>query len=98
MSTTETLCKITITIPRELVAFADAHAEALSTSRSRVISMALAAAKAIEDEQSAVNGYRFYAQEASEFAAATQKAVAEAWAVNYPNPGDEGTKDASAAR
>jgi hypothetical protein len=59
-----------------------AQAEALSTSRSRVISMALAAAKAMEDEQSAVNGYRFYAQEASDFAAASQVAVAEAWDIN----------------
>jgi hypothetical protein len=60
--------------------------------------MALAAAKAMEDEQSAVNGYRFYAQEASEFAAASQIAVAEAWDANYPTPEDEGTKDGSTAR
>jgi predicted transcriptional regulator len=79
MSTHGRLCKITITISQELVAFADAQAEALRTSRSQVMSMALTAAMAREDEQSAVNGYRFYTQEANEFAAASQKAVAEAW-------------------
>jgi metal-responsive CopG/Arc/MetJ family transcriptional regulator len=82
MSTNERLCKITITISRELVDFADAQAEALSTSRSRVISMALAAAKDREDELSAASGYRFYAQEAIEFAAASQKAAVEAWDAN----------------
>ena len=83
MTPHETLCKITISIPRELVAFADERAKALSISRSRVISAALAAVKNNEDAQLAASGYRFYAEEASEFAGAAQRAIAEAWSGDY---------------
>lgn len=84
MAMDETLCKVTISLPRELVAFADERAKALSTSRSRVISMALAAIKTSEEERLAASGYRFYAQEASEFSAAARHAIAGAWGGDYP--------------
>lgn len=71
--------EITISLPEALVAFADDWARALGTSRSQVISMALAAAKTAEDEQLTAEGYRFYAQEASEFASVAHQAIAEAW-------------------
>ena len=79
MITSKSMCKITISLPDELVVFADERARELSTSRSQVIGLALAAVKAREEELSAASGYRFYAQEASEFAAAAQQAAAETW-------------------
>lgn len=70
--------KITISLPAELVEFADRLAEQLRLSRSQVVSRALAQAKAMEEERLAAEGYRYYAQEAQEFAAASSRAVAEA--------------------
>ncbi len=43
MTIGETMRKITISLPEELVEFADHQAKALNTSRSQVIGMALAA-------------------------------------------------------
>jgi predicted transcriptional regulator len=71
--------KITISLSKELVAFADDRARALNTSRSQVIGMALSAVKTREEERLAADGYHFYAQEASEFADAASEAVTEAW-------------------
>ena len=48
----------------------------LKVSRSKVIAEGFAARK--EREEVAAEGYRFYAEEASEFAAASQRAVSEA--------------------
>lgn len=70
--------KITISLPSTLVEFADREAARLSISRSRVIARALSEIKAEEEERIAAEGYQFYAQEASEFAAASATAVAEA--------------------
>ena len=70
--------KITISLPHNLVEFADREAARLSTSRSRVIAQALSEIKAEEEELLAAEGYRFYAQEASEFAEASVVAVAKA--------------------
>lgn len=70
--------KITISLPSTLVEFADREAARLSISRSRVIARALSEIKAEEEERLAAEGYQFYAQEASEFAAASATAVAEA--------------------
>jgi len=50
----------------------------LKISRSKVIAEALVAQG--EREEMAAEGYRFYAQEASEFAAASLQAVSEVWA------------------
>ena len=79
MSAESTLVrKITISLPSNLVEFADREAARLSISRSRVIAQALSEIKAEEEERLAAEGYRFYAQEASEFAAASAAAIAEA--------------------
>lgn len=72
------VCKITISVPLDLVKFADQQAVQLKTSRSQIISQALAEIKAREEERLAAEGYQFYALEASEFAAASAQAVAEA--------------------
>ena len=80
MSTTVTrqTRKITISLPGELVIFADRQAQQNNTSRSQLISRLLAQFKAQEEERLAAEGYQFYAQEAAEFAAATATATAEA--------------------
>lgn len=70
--------KITISLPDNLVEFADRKAARLSISRSGVIAQALSDIKAEEEEQLAAEGYRFYAQEASVFAEASAAATAEA--------------------
>lgn len=72
------LRKITVSLPSPLVEFADFLAKQSNTSRSQVIRQALAAAKAREEERLAAEGYRFYAAEATEFAAASGRATAEA--------------------
>jgi hypothetical protein len=60
-----------------LVEFADREAARLNISRSGLIARVLADIQALEEEQLAAEGYRFYAQEASEFAEASLRAVAE---------------------
>jgi metal-responsive CopG/Arc/MetJ family transcriptional regulator len=83
MPTGERRRKITISLPEELVEYADHRAKELNASRSQVIGMVLSAVMAQEEEQLAAEGYRFYAQEASEFADAASQAVAEAWTDNW---------------
>jgi len=72
-----TMRKITVSLPQELVEFADMVAAAMRISRSKVIADAIAAQREREEAQLAAEGYRFYAQEASEFAAASLRAVSE---------------------
>ena len=69
--------KITVSLPQELVEFADAVAATMRSSRSNVIAEALAAQREREEARLAAEGYRFYAQQASEFAAASLQAVSE---------------------
>ena len=76
---TSPIRKITISLPVGLVEFADREAARLNISRSRLIARALSEIKAAEEEQLAAEGYRFYAQEASEFAEASARAVAESF-------------------
>jgi hypothetical protein len=70
--------KITISLPTELVEFAEEQAASLKSTRSQVIGMTLARAKAAEEERLAAEGYRHYGKESTEFAEASAKAVAEA--------------------
>ena len=70
--------KITISIPAELLAYADAQALRLNTSRSRYISQILEQTKASEQERLAAEGYRFYSAESAAFAEASGPAFAEA--------------------
>jgi len=61
--------KVTITLPEELVLYADRRADQSGTSRSQVISRALATLMLTEEEELAAEGYQFYAAEAEAFAA-----------------------------
>ena len=70
--------KVTISLPVDLVDFADHKAARLNISRSRLIAVVLSENRAAEEERLAVEGYRFYAQEANEFAETSVGAVAEA--------------------
>jgi metal-responsive CopG/Arc/MetJ family transcriptional regulator len=70
--------KITISLPDNLVEFADREAARLNISRSGLIAQALSEINAEEEERLAAEGYQFYAQEASDFAEASAFAVAEA--------------------
>lgn len=70
--------KVTITLPDELVVYADSRADRTGTNRSQVIGQALAYLMATEEAELAAEGYRFYAAEAEEFAAMSIQAVAEA--------------------
>ncbi len=69
--------KVTISLPPSLLEFADRQAERLQISRSESISRALAQAKSAEEERLAAEGYRFYSQEAAEFAEASARSFAE---------------------
>lgn len=69
--------KLTISLPVDLAEFADWQAAHRRVSRSQVISEALAALKAQEQERLAVEGYQFYADEAAAFAQSSMRAVAE---------------------
>ena len=70
--------KVTISMPRELIAFADRMADALGLTRSGFIAETLERARKRELERLAAEGYQFYSSESSEFAAASEAAVAEA--------------------
>jgi metal-responsive CopG/Arc/MetJ family transcriptional regulator len=76
--TDQSVRKITISIPASLLAYVDARARRLNTSRSRYITQALAQLHAAEEERLAAEGYRYYAPESAEFAKASANAVAEA--------------------
>jgi hypothetical protein len=60
----------------------------LKIGRSKVIAEAIAAQREREEARLAAEGYRFYAQEASEFAAASLQAVSEVlghvWRIVWP--------------
>jgi metal-responsive CopG/Arc/MetJ family transcriptional regulator len=70
--------KVTISLPAELVDYADHRADQIGASRSQVIGQALALLRTSEEEELAAEGYRFYSAEAEEFAASSSQAVAEA--------------------
>lgn len=71
--------KITISLPTSLVEFADREADRLNISRSGLIARALSEIKSAEEARLAAEGYRFYAQEADEFAQISARAVAESF-------------------
>jgi metal-responsive CopG/Arc/MetJ family transcriptional regulator len=85
--------KITISLPGSLLEYADRRADRARLSRSQVISEALAEAQVVEQTRLAAEGYRFYAGEASEFAEASAKAVAEAL-LDGPSEGDADGREA----
>lgn len=74
--------KVTISLPASLLKYADRRATQMGTSRSEVISLVLAEALAREKDALAAEGYRFYGQEAQEFAEASVRAFAEVLAAS----------------
>ena len=74
--------KVTVSLPRRLVRYADRRAAEMGTSRSQIIVRALSELEARERDEAAREGYLFYAAEAEEFADASGKAVAEAIVVD----------------
>jgi metal-responsive CopG/Arc/MetJ family transcriptional regulator len=71
--------KLTISLPAHLADFVEEESARLKISRSRLIARALAEIKDVEEAQLAAEGYRFYSQEAKEFAQASHTAVTEGW-------------------
>lgn len=69
--------KVTISLPMELLRYADQRATELGTSRSQIIGEAVAERRAREAEELAREGYAFYRGEAEDFAGATLRAVSE---------------------
>ncbi|MCP4661198.1 MAG: hypothetical protein GY856_37825 [bacterium] len=70
--------KITLSLPEELIAYADSKAAQMGTNRSRLVGDLLESSRQHEQEALAREGYRFYAKEAEEFAARSAAAVGEA--------------------
>ncbi len=79
MATKAVFQKVTVSLPRELIEYVDEKASQLGLGRSRLIADVLATWQAREQDELAAEGYRFYAQESSEFAAASLRAVSEAF-------------------
>ncbi len=77
-SQTNLIRKVTVSLPGDLVEYADRQAAQNQSSRSQVISQALAYIKSLEEEKLAAEGYQFYSQEAEGFAAASAQAIADA--------------------
>ncbi len=70
--------RVTVSLPADLVRYADHRAHRLGTSRSQVITEAVAERRARDEEEAAREGYAFYAREAEDFASASFRAVSEA--------------------
>ncbi len=69
--------KVTLSLPEELIAYADSKAAQMGTNRSRLVTELLQRSRQDEQEALAREGYRFYAGEAETFAAQSATAVAE---------------------
>ncbi len=69
--------RVTISLPQDLLAFADTMATGLKKTRSKVISDSLREMRQREQDDLAREGYRFYAREAEEFAEMSVQAMAE---------------------
>ncbi len=70
--------KVTLSLPEELIAYADSKAAQMGTNRSRLVTELLKRSRENEREALAREGYRFYAGEAEEFAAQSITAFSEA--------------------
>lgn len=73
-----TVERVTVSLPADLVRYADHRAARLGTSRSEVITQAVAERRARDEEEAAREGYEFYAAESEGFAAASLVPVSEA--------------------
>jgi len=70
--------KVTISVPEELLAFADRMAKKTGATRSGFISSVLNEVRERDVERLAAEGYRYYGSEAQKFATLSGYAVAEA--------------------
>ncbi len=70
--------KVTVTLPEDLVSFADEKARQHASTRSAVITALLEEMREKERDRLAREGYQFYALEAEQFAESSCRAVAEA--------------------
>ena len=75
--------KVTISVPEELLAFADRMATSIGATRSGFINSVLNEVREREMERLAAEGYHYFASEAREFASASGSAVAEAIGEEY---------------
>lgn len=80
----ELILKVTLSLLRVLVARLNAKAERLHASRSQIIAPFVTGCRATGREREAAEGYRFYAEEAVAYAAASASAVSEAIADPHP--------------
>lgn len=71
--------KVTISLPQELIVFADMKANERGVSRSKVIADLLIEYKLTEEDALSAEGYQFYAEESANFALMSQPASQEAW-------------------
>jgi metal-responsive CopG/Arc/MetJ family transcriptional regulator len=76
--------KVTISLLKDLIAYADSRAKRIAASRSGVIAQALTALMQAEEKALAIEGYRFYAAEAEAFAAAAGPVAAEVILADQP--------------
>lgn len=75
---TSAVRKVTVSLPSDLVSFADARAAERGATRSALIGELLQERRDRDREALAAEGYRYYAQESREFASASHRAVTEA--------------------
>lgn len=64
----KTIQKVTISLPQELIVFADMKANERGVSRSKVIADLLTEYKLTEADALSAEGYQFYAEESTNFA------------------------------
>ena len=78
MESSSSVRKVTVSLPIHLLEYADRKAAQKGTNRSQVLAELIAEMAARDRDALAAEGYRFYAQEAEEFAAASLAASSEA--------------------
>jgi len=71
--------KVTISVPRDLLSYADRKATERASSRSALICSLLSEMRSSELERLGREGYEFYANESADFATASSTATAEAF-------------------
>jgi len=74
--------KITVSMPMDLVRYANQRAITLGISRSQVIGQAVADLRSQDQAQLAQEGYLFYATESAEFARVSLRVTSDALADN----------------
>jgi metal-responsive CopG/Arc/MetJ family transcriptional regulator len=71
--------KVTVSLPDDLLRFADERADRVGESRSQVVAKALDVLRRAERNRLMAEGYRFYADLDVELAEADLAAVNEVW-------------------